>query len=306
MFYDLAIIGGGPAGIAAGIYAARKKIRTVLLTDVFGGQSVASADIQNFIGFPSLTGFQLAKSLKEHLLVYRKEIKIIEGDEAVEIKQVKGGFKIFSSQKKNFQSRTLLIASGGRQKKLNIPGEKEFGGRGAFYCATCDAPLMKNKIVAVIGGGNSGLEAARELLPYAEKIYLLEYDEKLKADSAIQAKIKKEKKIKIITLVAVREIFGDKFVQFLRYEDRRSGKLKEINLEGIFVAIGYRPNSEIVKNLVKINQVGEIIVNPKTQGTSCHGIWAAGDVSDGLYHQNNIAIGDAIKAILNINEYLKN
>lgn len=305
MFFDLAIIGGGPAGIAAGIYAARKKIKTIFLTDVFGGQAVASADIQNFVGLQSIAGFRLAKNLKEHLMVYQKEIKIIEGDLATKIEANKTGLTIFSQQKKKFQSQRLLIVSGGRPKKLDIPGEKQYEGRGVFYCATCDAPLMKNKIVAVIGGGNYGLETARELLPYAQKIYLLEYTEKLRADLIIQEKIGKSSKIKIITMAAVQKIFGDEFVHSLQYENRRSGQIKKIDLEGVFVAIGYQPNSEIFRKLVKTNSVGEIIVNPKTQETSCKGIWAAGDVTDGLYHQINIAVGDAVKAVLNINDFLR-
>lgn len=285
--------------MAAGVYAARKKLKGLLITDSFGGQSMVSAEIQNFIGFKSISGLNLAKVLKEHLQA-QSGIKIIEGDLAIEIKKNKKGFKIATKKGKNFNSKAILIASGSRRKKLNIPGEKEFGGRGVFYCSICDAPLMKNKIVAVIGAGNAGLESVRDLLPYASKIYILEYTANLTADPIIAEPIKKIKKIKIITLAEVREIFGNKFVQGLKYQDRRNGKIEKLNLQGVFVAIGYQPNSEIVKNLVKLNKAGAVIVNPKTQETSCPGIWASGDVTDGLYHQNNIAIGDAIKAVLNI------
>jgi alkyl hydroperoxide reductase subunit F len=289
------------------VYAARKKLKGLLLTDSFGGQSVASGEIQNFIGFKSISGLNLAKALKEHLQV-QAGIKIIEGDLVVEINpsttlRIKG-FKITTRKGKIFNTKTILLAGGGRQKKLNVPGEKEFAGRGVFYCAICDAPLMKNKAVAVIGGGNAGLEAVRDLLLYASEIYLLEYTAGLTADPVMIEVIKKSKKIKIITLAEVREIFGDEFVRGLKYRDRRDGKIKKLNLQGIFIAVGYQPNSEIAKDLVKRNKLGYIVVNSQTQKTSCPGIWASGDVTDGLYHQNNIAIGDAIKAVLNIYQYL--
>lgn len=303
MFYDLLIIGGGPAGVAAGIYAARKKLKGILVTDSFSGQSMVSAEIQNFIGFKSISGLNLTKALIEHLEA-QKGIKIIEGDSVIKIKKNKAGFKVFTKKRKNFNSKTILIASGSRRKKLNIPGEEEFEGRGVFYCSICDAPLMKNKIVAVIGGGNAGLEAGRDLLPYALKIYLLEYTANITADPVMAETIKKSKKVKIITMAEVQEIFGEEFVKGLKYQDRRSGKIKKVNLQGIFVSVGWQPNSEIVKNLVKLNKAGEVIVNSKTQETSCPGIWASGDVTDGLYHQNNIAIGDAIKAVLNIYQFL--
>ena len=305
--YDLIIAGGGPAGVAAGIYASRKMLKGILITDLFGGQSVVAAEIQNFIGVKSISGFNLAKILKEHLQVAstssaqaQKGIKIIEEDLVAKIEKAKDGFKATTKKGKIFKSRTVLIASGSRQRKLNIPGEKEFEGRGVFYCSTCDAPLMKGKIAAVIGGGNSGFEAALDLLPYASKIYLLTRTGVLKADPIVREKVRDSKKVKIITMTGAEEIFGEEFVQGLKYRDRRSGKAKEILLQGVFAAVGYQPNSEIVKNLVKLTKAGEIVVNPATQETSCRGIWAAGNVTDGLYRQINISIGDAIKAVLNI------
>ena len=305
--YDLIIAGGGPAGVAAGIYASRKMLKGILITDLFGGQSLVAAEIQNFIGVKSISGFNLAKILKEHLQVAstssaqaQKGIKIIEEDLVAKIEKAKDGFKATTKKGKIFKSRTVLIASGSRQRKLNIPGEKEFEGRGVFYCSTCDAPLMKGKIAAVIGGGNSGFEAALDLLPYASKIYLLTRTGVLKADPIVREKVRDSKKVKIITMAGAEEIFGEEFVQGLKYRDHRSGKAKEILLQGVFAAVGYQPNSEIVKNLVKLTKAGEIVVNPATQETSCRGIWAAGNVTDGLYRQINISIGDAIKAVLNI------
>lgn len=289
--------------MAAGVYAARKKIKVILISDSIGGQSVVSSEIWNFIGINSISGLNLVKMLKEHLKS-QENIKVIEGDFVAEIKKNRDEFKVFTEKGKKFDAKTVLIASGSRRKKINIPGEKEFEGRGVFYCSICDAPLMKNKIVAVIGGGNSGFEAVLDLLPYASKIYLLEYTDILSADGITQEKIKKSKKVEIITMAEARKIFGGEFVKGLEYKDRRSGKIKKLNLDGVFVSIGYQPNSEIAKNLVELNKNKEIIVNPKTQETSRRGIWAAGDVTDGLYRQMNIAIGDGIKATLNISNYL--
>jgi thioredoxin-disulfide reductase len=303
MDYDLIIVGGGPAGVAAGIYAARKKLKSFLITDSIGGQGVVSRDIQNFVGVKSISGLNFAKSLKEHLEA-NKETEFIEGDLVTEIKKETKGFKVLTQKRKIFHSKSVLIASGSRRKKINIPGEKDFDGRGVFYCSICDAPLMKNKVVAVIGGGNSGFEAVLDLMPYASKIYILEYTDNLAADQITQDKVKKSEKVEIITMAEVKEICGDQFVKSLKYQDRRTGKIKELNLKGVFVSVGYSPNSEIVKNLVLLNKNDEIVVNHKTQETSVKGIWAAGDVTDGVYRQMNIAVGDAIKAALNIDNYL--
>ena len=303
MLYDLIIIGGGPAGVAAGIYAARKKLKGLLITDLIGGQGVVSRDIQNFVGIKSISGLNFAKALKEHLEA-NKETEFIEGDLVAEIKKDQKGFKVLTQKGKIFYSTTVLVASGSRRKKINIPGEKDFDGRGVFYCSICDAPLMKNKVTAVIGGGNSGFEAALDLLPYASKIYILEYTDKLAADQVTQDKVKKSKKVEIITMAEVKEICGDQFVKSLKYQDRRTGKTKELILKGVFASVGYSPNSEVAKNLVELNKNKEIIVDHKTQETLVKGIWAAGDVIDGLYRQMDIAIGDAIKATLNIDKYL--
>lgn len=304
MLYDLIIIGGGPAGIAAGIYAARKKIKTLLITDSFGGQSVVASNIQNFICFKSISGFELAKLLEDQL---RAQVDIEIKDQALasQIEKKDNGFLVKTNKDETFETKTILLALGSCYRKLNVAGEDKFRGRGVFYCATCDAPLMKNKVVAIVGGGNSGFESAIDLLPYAAKIYLLEYTDTFRADLITQEKVKKSGKIEAIMMAAVQEISGDEFVKGLKYQDRQTGEVKELSLEGVFIAIGYQPNSEIVKGLVELNKAGEVTADCKTQKTSLEGIWAAGDISDCLYHQNNIAIGDAIKAVLNIYDYLK-
>lgn len=301
--YDLIIIGGGPAGIAAGIYASRKKIKSLLITDSFGGQSIVSDKIENWIGEKEISGFELAKKLESHLKS-QQGIEILENELVSKIEKIENGFKVFTNNNKVFETKYILVASGSSHRKLNVLGEKEFEGRGVFYCATCDAPLMKNKTAAVIGGGNSGLEAVLDLIPYASSIYLLEYGEKLKGDAITQEKIKSNPKVQIITLAQTIEITGENFVSGLKYKDRQTNEIKELKVDGVFVEIGSTPNSFLVKDLVNLNNFGEIIVDPKTQQTSLFGIWAAGDVTDFPYKQNNIAIGHAISAILNINDYL--
>lgn len=301
--YELIIVGGGPAGIAAGVYAARKKIKVALVVESFGGQSIVSADIQNWIGTKSMPGFEWAKMLEEHVRV-QEGIDIIEGERVNSVTKSDKGFLVKSESGKEFETKTILVASGSRRKKLGIPGEAEFDGKGVVYCSTCDAPLFGGKTVAVVGGGNAGLEAVIDLFPYAEKIYLLEYSEELNGDPITQEKVRSSEKVEIILNAKTTEIVGEGFVTGLKYEDRGTGETKELALGGVFVEIGAIPNTDFVKDLVKLNNFGEIEVNHKTQRASINGIWAAGDASDVLYKQNNISAGDAVKAVLNIDSYL--
>lgn len=300
--YDLAIIGGGPAGVAAGVYAARKKMKLVLITDSFGGQSLVSADIQNWIGTKSVSGFDWAKMLEEHLRV-QEDIDIKEGVLVQKTEKKNEGFVLTLSNGGRVESKTVLVTSGSRRRKLGVPGEKELDGRGVAYCSTCDAPIFKNKTVAVVGGGNAGLEAVIDLLPYASKIYLIVRSDALKGDLVTQEKVKKSDKVEIIYNAETQKILGEQFVTGLQYLDKTGNTLKELKLDGVFVEIGSMPNSDVVKDLVKINQWGEIVVDHKTQ-RAAEGIWAAGDVTDVLYKQNNISAGDAVKAVLNIYDFL--
>ncbi len=300
--YDLIIIGGGPAGVAAGVYAARKKMKTALITETFGGQSIVSNDVQNWIGTKSISGFDLAKNLEDHLRA--QDIEIIEGDIVNSVEKSANGFKVATREGKNLETRTILITSGSRRKKLNIPGEKNLDGKGVAYCATCDAPLFKDKVVAVIGGGNSGLESVLDLTKYASKVYLIEYNETIKGDSITFEKVKLDPKVEVRLNTKTTEIIGDQFVTGLKFIDLKTDALGELKLEGVFVEIGAIPNTDFVKDLVKLNSFNEIIVDHKTQQTSLSGIWAAGDASDVIYKQNNISAGDAIKAVMNIQEHL--
>lgn len=316
--FDLIIIGGGPAGIAAGIYAGRKKIKTLLITDTFGGQSVISANVENFIGIKSISGFDLANQLEEHLRA-QEGIEIVGSDlvSKIQIKEVglpklpnkevrppNIEFLVRTTGGETFETKTILLAMGSKRRKLGVPGEEKFDGKGVAYCSTCDAPIFKNKKVAVVGAGNAGLESVHDLSSYASEIFLLVRSDKIKGDPATLEKVKANPNVKIMFYIEVQEIFGNTMMKGLKYRDTKTGELGTLEVEGIFEEIGWIPNSEIVKDMVALGQYGEILIDHKTQKTSRDGIWAAGDITDVLYKQNNISIGDGIKAVLNIHEFL--
>lgn len=302
--YDIIIIGGGPAGCAAAVYAARKRLKTLIMTETFGGQSIVSDDIQNWIGSVSISGYDLAKNLEAHVRAQEGiDIKVPEKGAAV--KEIEGGFEVTSDKGTAYQTKTVLVASGGRRRKLGVPGEDTFNGKGVAYCSTCDAPLFKGRVVAVVGGGNAGLEAAVDLLPYATKVYLLEYGTELKGDPITQAELKKSPLVTIVYNAQTKEVVGEKMVKGIKYLDRATNEEKLLDVGGIFVEIGSIPNSEMVKDIVEMNKFGEIIVDHKHSSSSKVGIWAAGDVTDDPYKQNNISVGDAVKATLSIYMYLQ-
>ena len=302
--YDLVIVGGGPAGVAAGVYAARKKIKTLLIAKEFGGQSLVSADIQNWIGVKSLSGLELAQRLEEHLRA-QEGIEILDGDSAENVQKLDStGFRVTAKSGKVLETKTALICSGSHHKTLGVPGENKLNGKGVVYCSTCDAPLFGGKTVAVVGAGNAGLEAVRDLFSYASKIYLLVRSDKVKGDPVTLEEVKKNPKLEIKYQAEVREILGENMVTGVKYLDKADNQIKELKLDGVFVEIGSAPNSDLVKDLVQLDQGGQIMVDSKTQISSLAGIWAAGDVTDVLYKQNNISAGDAVKAVLNIYDYL--
>src|SRR3989338_1005274 len=300
MIYDLAIIGGGPAAVAAGVYASRKKLKTVFVTKDFQSQSAVSSDIQNWIGTISITGQDFAKNLEGHLRAYASDtLDIITGEEIVSVERKDFGFTVVSKNN-SYDANTLLIATGSKRKKLNVPGADLFENKGITYCASCDGPLFGGQDVAIIGGGNSVFESAAQLLAYAKSVTLLSRSELLKADPETVEKIVADPKFTLIKNVNIREIKGDKFVSSLIYEKKNTGGRHEIFVSGVFVEIGSVPATEFVKDLVDIDDWGQVMVDPKTQRTSLPGVWAADDCTDGLYHQNNIAAGDAVKALEDI------
>jgi alkyl hydroperoxide reductase subunit F len=306
MTYDLAIIGGGPAGIAAGVYAARKKIKTVLITEHFRNQSIVSENIENWIGTISISGEKLASDLENHLKSYADDINIKEKETVIDLKKTDDGFfKIFTDDKNEYLSKTVLIASGSIRRKLKVKGSEEFDGKGITYCATCDGPMYTDADVVVIGGGNSAFESASQLSAYAKSVTIMQRSD-FRADPATIKKVLSNPKIRGISNIDLLEIKGDKFVKAILYKDKDTGKETELAVSGIFVEIGADPSVEYLKNgILQLNDKQEVIIDAKTQRTSEEGIWAAGDCTDGLYKQNNIAAGDAIKALENIYRFLK-
>jgi alkyl hydroperoxide reductase subunit F len=305
--YELIIIGGGPAAVAAGVYAGRKQIKTALITETFGGQSIVSNEIYNWVGTKAISGIQLAQDLEAHVRTHVADI--IEGERVVSVEKVAGGpptgfFRVATKSGKTFEARTLFVASGSRRKRLGIPGEDRLDGKGVVFCSTCDAPLFKGKDVAVVGAGNAGLEAVVDSIPYAKTIYLLVRGTALKGDAVTQAKIQSHPKVKIIYNAVTEEVLGEQMVTGVRYQDKLTGEKKELAIQGFFVEIGSVPNADFLSGLAVLNPGGEVVVDHKNQATSCSGIWAAGDVSDVLYKQNNISAGDAVKGVLAIYEFL--
>ncbi len=301
--YDLIVVGGGPAGVAAGVYAARKKLKLLFIADSFGGQSLVSAGIQNWIGTVEVSGFDFAKMLENHLRA-QEGIEILE-DRVIAVSKIDGGFKVGTQSGKIFETKTMFVASGSRRRRLGVPGEDRLDGKGVAFCSICDAPVFAGQDVAVVGGGNAGLEAVVDLIPYANKIYIMERNDSLKGDAVTQEKIKVNNKVNLIFKAETQEILGDQFVSGIKYKDLNTGEIKELKVGGVFVEIGSIPNSDFLRELVELNKFGEVIVDPKTQITSLPGIWAAGDITDGVYKQNNIAAGDAVKAVLSIWDYLQ-
>lgn len=304
--YDLAIIGGGPAGAAAGVYAARKKLKTVLIAEKIGGQSVDSMDIQNWIGTVSLPGPGLAESLEKHLKAYASDVLALATDQrAQKIEKTAEGFAITTEPGKSFEAHAILIATGSRRRKLKAEGAEEFDGKGIVYCASCDAPLFAGRDVVVVGGGNAGFETAMQLTEYATHITLLEREASYKADPVTVDRVLKHEKVTAVTQAEITKISGTKFVEGVTYKDLATGKEHALTVGGVFVEIGQIPNAEFAKGLIEMNEFGNIMIDPKTQQTSVPGIWAAGDVTDVLYHQNNIAAGDAVRALEDIYVHLK-
>lgn len=305
MLYDIIIIGGGPAGTAAAVYAARKKLKTLLITESFGGQSIVSDDIQNWIGEPHISGYDLAKKLEAHVRAYSDAVEIKTPERVMRVGKSDDGFKVETDKNNIYQGKAIILVAGARRRRLNVPGEDKFEGKGVAYCSTCDAPLFSDKRVAVVGGGNSGIEAVQDLFPYASEVYLLHRSEALKGDPAIVEEVKKNPKLKEIILNATTtEILGDNMVAGIRYKDSKTGEEKTLDVDGVFVEVGSVPNSEMVKGLVDIDAFGQVVIDPKHGSTSRLGIYAAGDITDDPYKQNNISAGDAVKAALAAYNYL--
>ncbi len=297
MTYDLVVIGAGPAGITAAIYAARKRLNTLVITKDIGGQAAWSGDIENYIGYQFITGPDLVEKFEEHL---RKYDIVLKENEAVQTVEKQGNKIKVKTDKAEYDSRTVIIACGKRSRELNVPGEKEFKNKGLTYCATCDGPLFSGKDVAVIGGGNSALDAALQLANIARKVYIINNTVQLVGDEIMLEKLTGNTKVAVFNDARVLEVFGDKFVSGLKI--KQQGREQELTVQGVFVEIGLLPNSRIVPQAAK-NVSAEIKVNFANE-TSIPAVFAAGDVTDVPEKQIIIAAGEGAKAALSAFRYL--
>jgi alkyl hydroperoxide reductase subunit F len=296
--YDLIILGAGPAGITAAIYAARKRLNSLIITKDVGGQAARSAAAKDYKGYQYITGVELAKKFEDHVQEFKIEVK--ENEEAVGVKKRNGMIEV-KTDKGVYEARSLIIATGARPRTLKLPGENEFKNRGVTYCATCDAPLFVNMDVAVIGGGNSAMDATIQLMKIANKIYLINKNSSFRGDEVMREKIEVSDKVTIFTNANPLEILGDRLVSRIRVEI--GGKQETLKVRGVFIEIGSISNSDFVAEPIERNQRGEIVVDNHNR-TSVPGIFAAGDVTNVPQKQIVIAAGEGAKAALSANEYL--
>lgn len=300
--FDVLIVGGGPAGAAAAVYAARKGIRTGVLAERFGGQVLDTMSIENFISVKETDGPAFATALEEHVKAYEVDIMnlqraeaLVPGKSSIEIKLANGG---------SVKGKTVILATGARWREINVPGEQEYRNKGVAYCPHCDGPLFKGKDVAVIGGGNSGVEAAIDLAGVVRNVTLIEFGDSLRADEVLQRKLRSMPNVKIIVSAQTTEIHGDgSKVTSLSYTDRSSGESNTVNLDGVFIQIGLVPNTEWLKGSLNLSKHGEIEIDAKGQ-TSVPGVFAAGDVTTVPYKQIIIAAGEGAKAALSAFDHL--
>jgi alkyl hydroperoxide reductase subunit F len=303
--YDVLIVGGGPAGAAAAIYAARKGIRTGLLAERFGGQVMDTLAIENFVSVKETDGPKLVMGLEEHVKDY--DVDVMNLQRATKLTPASESNPLIEITLDNgavLRSKSVILATGARWREMNVPGEKEYRGKGVAYCPHCDGPLFKGKRVAVIGGGNSGVEAAIDLAGIVGHVTLLEFDSKLRADAVLQRKLASLPNVEVHTMALTTEATGDgSKVNGLRYKDRNTDEIKHVDLEGIFVQIGLLPNTDWLKGTVNLSKFGEIEIDAKGQ-TSVPGVFAAGDCTTVPYKQIIIAMGAGATASLSAFDHL--
>jgi len=299
--YDLVIIGGGPAGMTAAIYAARKVLKTLLIAKEQGGQLLLTREIENWPGTIKVGGFELAEHLRKHVEHYGVEGRL--GTEVVSIKEGEDDFEVLTAEGEAVRAKAVLIATGGRSRPLGVPGEEEFRGRGVSYCATCDAPLFRDKRVAVIGGGNAAFEGVIDLLPIATEIHIIDIADHWFADPILQRQVLGMEKVKTYQEHRVVKIDGDKSVNGIVVESLGTGERRELPVEGVFVEIGLIPNTDFLRGFIALNERGEVVVDRNLQ-TSVPGVFAAGDVVEGLDKQIVISAGQGAQAALAAYRYL--
>lgn len=298
---DLIIVGGGPAGMAAAIYAARQKTDFVLLTKEFGGQMAKKeVAIENYPGMGEISARDLIAKFRDHLKKMNVTVKM---GEVNELRRITEGFEV-DFKKEKFTARAMIVATGSEPRQLNVDGEKEFIGRGVGYCATCDGPLFARRVVAVVGGGNAAFEAAIFLAKFAKKIYILERGDRVLADAANRDLAKKTQKVEIVTNAKILRIAGENFVKSVVYQNDKG---EEISLpaEGVFIKVGYSPASNFAAGLARLNERGEIKFDCATHKTETPGLFVAGDVSEIKFKQIVVAAGEGAKAAMAAGEYLR-
>lgn len=305
--YDLIIIGGGPAGVAAGVYAARKKLRTIIITPDFGGQSMVSETLENWIGEIIITGKDLQKKLSDNIKHYISDDFVIKEFQMVEeIKKDGDIFEVVSSFKTSYFAKAILVTTGAKRRKLTVPGADIFEHKGLTYCASCDGPLFEDRDLVVIGGGNSGFESASQLLAYAKSVTILQRSDEYNAEPTMVENVLAHPNMTGILNADISEVFGDGFVTGIKYKDTVSGDEKTLDVAGVFIEIGAIPATDFISDdMVKKDDFKQIIIDHRNGRTSMEGFWAAGDCTDSLFKQNAIAMGDAVKAIEDIYPFLK-
>lgn len=302
--FDVLVVGGGPAGAAAAIYAARKGINTGVAAERFGGQVLDTLGIENFISVKQTQGPKLATALEEHVKSYEVDVMNLQRAESLVPADADGLFAVKLASGATLRSRTVVIATGARWREMNVPGEREYRGRGVAYCPHCDGPLFKGKRVAVIGGGNSGVEAAIDLAGIVSHVTLIEFDSRLRADEVLQRKLRSLPNVRVIVSAQTSEVHGEGGkVNGLSYRDRGSNELHRLELDGVFVQIGLLPNTDWLKDTLALSPRGEIEVDARGQ-TSLPGVFAAGDATTTPYKQIVIAMGEGSKAALSAFDHL--
>lgn len=301
--YDLIIIGAGPAGMTAGVYAARKKLKTLIISKDIGGQAAWSSDIENYLGFSMITGPELVKKFEDHLEDFKEDVElrvVVSG--VKKISKMVGKFKVELGDGSSETSRALIIAGGKVPRKLGVSGEDQYLNRGVTYCAWCDGPLFKNKDVAIIGGGNSALDAALNVSKLVNQIYILNITPELTADAVMIEKVNSSPHIRIMNSTEVVAIEGDKVVRSIRIKTD-DGLQKDLPVSGVFIEVGSLPATDYLKKVVKLNNNGEIIID-EFNSTSTPGIFAAGDITNVVEKQIITAAGEGAKAAIQASNYL--
>ncbi len=298
--YDVLIIGAGPAGMTAAVYAARKKLKALLISTDVGGQTNWTNDIENYMGYQLIEGPELIEKFESQVRQFPIDVKTEE--EVTSVTRINGGFEIHTARGESYQGKTAIIASGKRPRPLNVPGEERLRGHGVTYCSTCDGPLFEGMKVAVIGGGNSALEAVLDMVSISEHVYMVSLTP-LTGDRLLIERVKESPNVTIFTEHATQEVLGDPSVSAIRIRDLKTGGEETLEVRGVFVEIGLMPNSDLAKGLLNLNKSGEIEVGCAGE-TSIPGLFAAGDVTNVPEKQIVVAAGEGAKAALQAHRYL--